>query len=133
MIRNLCNKVLKLTSNTLAGPFVFNERRKDHVSHFVLRLAFCRSYVVFSRFLFSLITYCYREELRRRFIKAETTLFRIRFEDEIASERTSFLQSLKKSESNKIDWEEVCTLFINVIQIYTYILLRRLIQLKKKH
>ena len=88
---------------------------------------------VFSRFLFTLITYCYREELRRRFIKAETTLFRIRFEDEIASERTSFLQSLKKSESNKIDWEEVCTLFINTIQIYTYILLRRLIQLKKKH
>ena len=115
MIRNLCNKVLKLTSNTLAGPFVFNERRKDHVSHFVLRLAFCRSYVVFSRFLFTLITYCYREELRRRFIKAETTLFRIRFEDEIASERTSFLQSLKKSESNKIDWEEVCALFINTI------------------
>ncbi|KAK9464705.1 eukaryotic and archaeal DNA primase, large subunit-domain-containing protein, partial [Lipomyces arxii] len=38
------------------------ERKKDHCSHFILRLAFCRS-----------------EELRHRFIKSETTLFRLRY------------------------------------------------------
>ncbi|KAF8163232.1 eukaryotic and archaeal DNA primase, large subunit-domain-containing protein [Crassisporium funariophilum] len=52
------------------------ERKKDHLSHFVLRLAFCRS-----------------EDLRRRFVKAETTLFKVRYDQLITSEREQFLSS----------------------------------------
>ena len=52
------------------------ERRKDHVSHFVLRLAFSRT-----------------EELRRRFLHAETTLFRWKWETEHLAEREAFLRS----------------------------------------
>ncbi|KAG8726627.1 hypothetical protein FRC12_023224 [Ceratobasidium sp. 428] len=49
----------------------------DHVSHYVLRLAFCRS-----------------EELRRRFVKAETMLFKVRWETDDRNERDRFLNSL---------------------------------------
>lgn len=52
------------------------ERRKDQVSHFVLRLAFSRT-----------------EELRRRFLYAETTLFRYKLETEHLAEREAFLRS----------------------------------------
>jgi hypothetical protein len=34
-----------------------------------------------------------REDLRRRFVKAETTLFRVRYLDATISERREFLQS----------------------------------------
>ncbi|CAL1704388.1 unnamed protein product [Somion occarium] len=52
------------------------ERKKDHVGHFVLRLAFCRS-----------------EELRRRFVKSEMALFRIRWDTDDRVEREEFLNS----------------------------------------
>lgn len=52
------------------------ERRKDHVSHFVLQLAFSRS-----------------EELRRRFVHAESALFRWKLETEHIAERDAFLQT----------------------------------------
>jgi len=54
-----------------------SQRRRDVMGHFVLRLAFCRS-----------------EELRRRFVKAETTLFRVRYLEATHSERTEFHQSV---------------------------------------
>lgn len=34
-----------------------------------------------------------REDLRRRFVKAETTLFKVRYDQEISGERESFLNS----------------------------------------
>ncbi|EIW85012.1 DNA primase, large subunit [Coniophora puteana RWD-64-598 SS2] len=80
-----CKKYdLWLSSNTARSQFIDLERKKDHLSHFVLRLAFCRS-----------------EELRRRFVKAETTLFRVRYEKDDTKELTQFLSS------QDFGWEKV--------------------------
>ncbi|KAJ3562332.1 hypothetical protein NP233_g9648 [Leucocoprinus birnbaumii] len=62
------------TTNNAAD--IEEERRKDHLGHFVLRLAFCRS-----------------EDLRRRFVKAESTLFKVRYENTSALDRDQFLSS----------------------------------------
>ncbi|CAE6452604.1 unnamed protein product [Rhizoctonia solani] len=70
-------KHLPLSSTSAISVNRDLERKRDHVSHFVLRLAFCRT-----------------EELRRRFVQAETTLFKIRWESDDKSERSSFLNSL---------------------------------------
>ncbi|KAF8636647.1 hypothetical protein AX17_003455 [Amanita inopinata Kibby_2008] len=78
-INAMCRKYIPLGYN---GPkqddrHIRNaERRKDHLGHFVLRLAFCRS-----------------EDLRRRFVKAESTLFKIRYETETAEHRAEFLRT----------------------------------------
>lgn len=57
---------------------------KDHISHFVLRLAFCKT-----------------EDLQRRFVRAENVLFRLRFETDDSTERESFLRTLD------LNWEPV--------------------------
>lgn len=58
---NACSKYMKLSDNRDgADPQeLYDERRKDHISHFVLRLAFCRS-----------------EDQRRWLLQQETELFR---------------------------------------------------------
>ncbi|RDB19875.1 DNA primase large subunit [Hypsizygus marmoreus] len=71
-----CAKYLPLHATSAISVDRDAERRKDHLGHFVLRLAFCRS-----------------EDLRRRFIKAETTLFKIRYDSDGYSEREQFLSS----------------------------------------
>ncbi|KAF7291069.1 Rsec15 protein [Mycena chlorophos] len=71
-----CEKYLPLKASSAKDVDKEGQRRTDQLGHFVLRLAFCRS-----------------EELRRRFVKAETTLFRIRYESEDSTERRSFLGS----------------------------------------
>lgn len=76
-------KHLPLSANT-AQVNHYNEREKDHISHYVLRLAFCRS-----------------EELRRRFVKAETLLFKLRLDSDDARERDAFLETLQ------LDWKPV--------------------------
>lgn len=73
----LCKKYLLLNANSNEGADLDSERRKDHVSHFVLRLAFCRG----------------TEDVRRRYINLETTLFKIRYENDDAKEREEFLGS----------------------------------------
>ena len=83
-VTDMQKKHLNLSSNNTPNVNLLVEREKDHVSHFVLRLAFCRS-----------------EELRRRFVKAETTLFKIRFESDDLKERELFLETLK------LDWKAV--------------------------
>ncbi|CAN6642193.1 DNA primase large subunit [Trichomonascus vanleenenianus] len=60
------------------------ERKKDHYSHFILRLAFCRS-----------------AELRARFVSLETALFKIRYNTDDSSLREAFISSLDFS------WETV--------------------------
>ena len=64
------------TTSSAKSKELLAERHKDHVSHFVLRLAFSRT-----------------EELRRRFLYAETTLFRWKLETEHIAEREAFLRS----------------------------------------
>ena len=84
-VNALAKRLLPLNANTaIKTTDLLAERLKDHVSHFVLRLAFCRS-----------------EDLRRRFVKAESLLFRLRFETDDAIERESFMQSLN------LDWKPV--------------------------
>ncbi|KAA1474935.1 DNA primase large subunit [Dentipellis sp. KUC8613] len=76
--RKQCEKYLPMDAST-SKTDLDAQRRVDHLGHFVLRLAFCRS-----------------EELRRRFVKAETTLFRVRYdlEGQVAPlDRKAFLNS----------------------------------------
>jgi len=53
------------------------ERMKDHYSHFILRLAFAST-----------------EDLRRRFSRVESMLFRLRFADNDGKERLTFVEGL---------------------------------------
>ncbi|KAI9777919.1 MAG: hypothetical protein M1839_008454 [Geoglossum umbratile] len=80
----LLRKYLSLSSNTSSSTARNTERQKDHYSHFILRLAFSRT-----------------EDLRRRFLKLETALFRMRFTQDDARERASFVDSLN------LEWEAV--------------------------
>ncbi|KAJ2936721.1 hypothetical protein H1R20_g374, partial [Candolleomyces eurysporus] len=75
-VRTQCEKHLLLRPNSSKYDDLDGQRRKDHLSHFVLRLAFCRS-----------------EDLRRRFVKAESTLFKVRYEDDAQADREAFLNS----------------------------------------
>lgn len=54
----------------------FDARKMDHISHFILRLAYCRS-----------------EDLRRWFIMQEMDLFRYRFLNESTSQITKFMEA----------------------------------------
>ncbi|XP_062927862.1 DNA primase large subunit isoform X2 [Mobula hypostoma] len=78
------NKKLECELRKLKFPYrVFNEekmddyemRRKDHISHFILRLAYCHS-----------------EDLRRWFIQQELDLFRFRF-GELYDKQQDFLKN----------------------------------------
>ena len=88
-ITPLLQKWLPLHSNTSRSEgaqdeILQMERRKDHYSHFILRLAFSST-----------------EELRRRFARIESALFRLRFQNEDTRERQGFVESLQ------LDWEAV--------------------------
>ncbi|KAL2849166.1 eukaryotic and archaeal DNA primase, large subunit-domain-containing protein [Aspergillus pseudoustus] len=88
-ITPLLQKFLPLSSNTSSrdgadDPRLKNERQKDHYSHFILRLAFSAT-----------------EDLRRRFARAETMLFRFRFQADDSRERRAFIDNLS------LDWESV--------------------------
>ncbi len=83
-IKPFLEKYLPLSSNTSGSSLLQAERQKDHYSHFILRLAFSGT-----------------EDLRRRFARVESTLFRIRFQQDDVRERQAFIQSLT------FDWESV--------------------------
>ena len=80
----ILNKYLPLRSNSSRGANLQEERKRDHYSHFILRLAFSST-----------------EELRKRFSHLETVLFRLRFREDDPRERQAFVKSLD------IEWEEV--------------------------
>ncbi|KAI5865398.1 DNA primase, large subunit [Durotheca rogersii] len=81
-MKPLLDKYLRLDSNSSASSKLFSERQKDHYSHFILRLAFAST-----------------EDLRRRFSRVETMLFRLRLSEDGGRERNAFIQSLN------LDWE----------------------------
>ena len=83
-LTDLTKKYLRLEANSTRSPELAEQRRKDHYAHFILRLAFARS-----------------EELRKRFARVETILFKHRFETDDAGERDEFVASLG------LDWEPV--------------------------
>jgi DNA primase large subunit len=88
-ITPVLQKYLPLSSNTSSSSGASdqrlkNERQKDHYSHFILRLAFSAT-----------------EDLRRRFVRAETMLFRFRFQQDDSREKRAFIESLN------LDWEPV--------------------------
>ncbi|OCK81106.1 DNA primase, large subunit [Lepidopterella palustris CBS 459.81] len=85
---SILDKYLPLHSNSSRSSTLQEERKKDHYSHFILRLAFSAT-----------------EDLRRRFSRLETTLFRLRFKDDNLRERVQFVNSLGL-EWEKIDKEE---------------------------
>ncbi|VEU21006.1 DEKNAAC102000 [Brettanomyces naardenensis] len=80
----ILDKLLPLNPPSKESSSLYQERKKDHYSHFILRLAFCRS-----------------EELRSRFVKAETALFRIRYQLLSLQEQREFVDSID------LPWEEV--------------------------
>ncbi|KAF9026511.1 hypothetical protein BGZ52_006614 [Haplosporangium bisporale] len=71
-------------NNGMTHGQLMDERRKDHVSHFILRLAYSRS-----------------QELRQWFLRAECALFRYRFEKESLKEQLEFL------EKQNLTWKKV--------------------------
>ncbi|CAJ2510492.1 Uu.00g133010.m01.CDS01 [Anthostomella pinea] len=76
-MKPLLEKYLPLDSNTSSSSKLFAERQKDHYSHFILRLAFAST-----------------EDLRRRFSRVETMLFRLRLNEDTLRERNAFVQSI---------------------------------------
>ena len=68
---------LPLHSNSSRSSNLQEERKKDHYSHFILRLAFSST-----------------EDLRRRFSRLETMLFRLRYRQDDSTERRAFVNNL---------------------------------------
>ncbi|WVQ83184.1 hypothetical protein IAT38_005323 [Cryptococcus sp. DSM 104549] len=75
---------LPLSSNTAKNVNLDEERRRDEIGHWVLRLSFSRS-----------------PDLRERFMKNEVALFKARYETDDKAERERFLRSLA------FNWEQV--------------------------
>lgn len=83
-MKPLLDKYLPLSPSTSGSTGLQLERQKDHYSHFILRLAFAST-----------------EDLRRRFSRAESMLFRLRFQADALRDRQAFVESLG------LDWETV--------------------------
>jgi DNA primase large subunit len=81
---SILDKYLPLHSNSSRSSTLQEERKRDHYSHFILRLAFSAT-----------------EDLRRRFSRLETMLFKLRFKDEASIERQQFVDGLG------LEWDKV--------------------------
>lgn len=76
-IKPILQKYLPLSANSSSSASIPSERQKDHYSHFILRLAFSRT-----------------PELRQRFARLETQLFKHRWNSDDARERRAFIDSI---------------------------------------
>ncbi|KAG7139605.1 DNA primase large subunit like protein [Verticillium longisporum] len=85
-MKPLLEKLLPLESSSSQSSQLFAQRQKDHYSHFILRLAFAST-----------------EDLRRRFSRVETMLFRLRFNSDDLADRNAFVAGLE------LDWWETVT------------------------
>ncbi|KAF4121836.1 DNA primase large subunit [Geosmithia morbida] len=85
-MKPILDKYLPLDSNSSGSGKLWAQRQKDHYSHFILRLAFSST-----------------EDLRRRFSRVETMLFRMRFGSDDLSERSVFVSRLN------LDWWDPVT------------------------
>ncbi|KAF2110409.1 DNA primase large subunit [Lophiotrema nucula] len=83
-MKSIVDKYLPLRSNSSRSQSLQDERKRDHYSHFILRLAFSAT-----------------EDLRRRYSRLETALFKLRFKDDDLLERRDFVNTLN------LEWEEV--------------------------
>ncbi|AEO63199.1 40c3ffc4-3767-4db4-9e7f-d5501b33545b [Thermothielavioides terrestris] len=83
-MKPLLDKYLPLDASSSGNSKLHAQRQKDHYSHFILRLAFAST-----------------EDLRRRFARVETMLFRLRFQTDDSRERAAFVRTLN------LDWEPV--------------------------
>ncbi len=83
-MKSILDKYMPMRSGTSKSQHLQEERKKDHYSHFILRLAFSAT-----------------EDLRRRFSRLETMLFQLRFKDDDHIERQKFVRTLN------LEWEEV--------------------------
>ncbi|KAF2155889.1 DNA primase [Myriangium duriaei CBS 260.36] len=82
-------KHMPLLSNTSRSSTLNLERKRDHYSHWTLRLAFSAT-----------------EELRKRFTRLEAQLFRLRLQQDDARERRDFIESLGMNWSTVSDEEK---------------------------
>ncbi|KAI5965900.1 PRI2 [Candida pseudojiufengensis] len=86
-IKPLLLKYLPLSpAVNLNEKVIVQERMKDYYSHFILRLVFCRS-----------------EELRKKFIKNETMLFKVRYNMLQPKEQQEFIEL----NSYKLSWKYI--------------------------
>jgi len=83
-MRPILTKHLPLLQNSSRASTLDYERKRDHYSHWTLRLAFSAT-----------------EDLRKRFARLETQLFKLRLQQDDARERRDFIESLNLS------WETV--------------------------
>ncbi|KJX99776.1 DNA primase large subunit like protein [Zymoseptoria brevis] len=83
-MRPILAKRLPLASNSSRSSEVNLERKRDHYSHWTLRLAFSST-----------------QDLRQRFSRLEAQLFKLRIQQDDLRERKSFIESLPMS------WETV--------------------------
>lgn len=83
-MRPVLEKHLRLSSTRSRSTELEMERKRDHYSHWTLRLAFAGT-----------------KDLRERFARLETMLFKMRLQMDDAQERRDFIQSLPMS------WEMV--------------------------
>lgn len=86
-IKPLLLKYLPLSPTTESNSLTtYQERKKDHYSHFILRLVFCRT-----------------EELRKKFVKNELILFKIRYNLLQPKEQQQFVSNY----NDKLPWQYI--------------------------
>ncbi len=83
-MKPIIDKYLPLSSSTSISFPLAEERKKDHYSHFILRLAFAAT-----------------ESLRQRFVRVESQLFQMRWQNDDQRERRGFTKSLE------LNWEMI--------------------------